>query len=109
MKHFLSADTHDNILFFTDRGRVFQTKVYEIPEASRTSKGKLVHNFLEVPTEEKISAVIAYGKDDKGYLVMVTKQGVIKKTKLEDFGNVRRTGIIAIGLKKDDQLNWAGL
>lgn len=104
LSEFISADTHDNILFFTNHGRVFQTKVYEIPEASRTSKGKPIHNFLEIPTDERVSAVICYGKDSKGYLVMATRQGLVKKTALEDFGNIRRTGIIAIGLKGDDQL-----
>ena len=109
LSHFVSADTHDNILFFTNRGRVFQTKVYEIPEASRTSKGKSIHNFLEIPSEEKISAVVSYGKDSNGYLVMATKNGNVKKTSLEDFENVRRSGIIAISLKKDDLLNWVEL
>ncbi|MBI3114431.1 MAG: DNA gyrase subunit A, partial [Candidatus Harrisonbacteria bacterium] len=109
LRHFISANTHDNILFFTDRGRVFQTKVYEIPEGSRTSKGKSVHNFLEISPEEKISAVISYANDDKGYLVMATKNGMVKKTGLLDFGNVRRTGIIAIRLKKGDELKWVML
>ncbi|HEY4525629.1 MAG TPA: DNA gyrase subunit A [Candidatus Paceibacterota bacterium] len=106
--HFLSAATHDNILFFTDRGRVFQTKVYEIPPASRTSKGRAIHNFLELPTEENIGAIIAYPDNKKvladSALVMVTKDGVIKKTMLDDFRNIRRTGIIAISLKKGDLL-----
>jgi DNA gyrase subunit A len=102
-------------LFFTDSGKVFQTKVYEIPVASRTSKGKAIHNFLEIPTTENISAIVSYpvkndkvaGEDD--FLVMVTKNGVIKKTSLEDFLNVRRSGIIAITLKKGDLLKWVNL
>ena len=94
---------------FTDRGRVFQTKVYDIPAGTRTSKGKPIHNFLEVPTDEKISAMITYEKASDGNLNMVTKSGLVKKTSLKDFGNVRRTGIIAIGLKKGDQLNWVRL
>ncbi|MFH0890421.1 MAG: DNA gyrase subunit A [Candidatus Liptonbacteria bacterium] len=106
--HFLSAATHDNILFFTDRGRVFQTKVYEIPPASRTAKGRAIHNFLELPIGENIGAIIAYPDNKKGQadsaLVMVTKDGIIKKTILEDFRNIRRTGIIAISLKKGDLL-----
>ena len=108
--HFLSAKTHDNILFFTERGRVFQTKVYEIPAASRTAKGRAIHNFLELPADEKISAIIAYEGDkrqatsDKAYLVMVTKSGIIKKSPIADFANIRRTGIIAIALKKGDSL-----
>lgn len=109
LTHFMAADTHDNILIFTDRGRVFQTKVYEIPQGTRTSKGKPIHNFLEVPTEERVNAIITYGKTDEGHLVMVTQDGMIKKTSLKDFGNVRRTGIIAISLKKGDLLRWVKL
>ncbi len=117
---FFGANTHDNILFFTDRGRVFQTKVYEIPPASRTSKGRAIHNFLELPSEENVSAVVNYsdkGENAEGkYLIMVTKNGVVKKTSLNDFKNIRRTGIIAISLKKGlpagrhgDSLKWVRL
>jgi len=112
LSHFISVNTHDNILFFTDRGRVFQTKVYEIPEASRIAKGKAIHNFLEIPLEEKVNAIIAYPSEKKsvpGFLVMTTKNGVIKKTPLADFSNVRRNGIIAIKLKKGDLLQWVRL
>jgi DNA gyrase subunit A len=107
LSHFVSASTHDSILFFTDKGRVFQTKVYEIPAASRTSKGRAIHNFLELPTEEAISAIVAYPDSEKkweGNLIMVTREGVIKKTALEDFRNIRKNGIIAIALKKGDAL-----
>jgi DNA gyrase subunit A len=111
--HFIGANTHDNLLFFTDRGRVFQTKAYEIPVASRTSKGKAIHNFLELPTTENVSAIISYSEADKGtggaFLVMATKHGLIKKTKLDDFKNIRRSGIIAIDLKKEDNLGWVRL
>src|SRR5579864_5925170 len=98
--HFFSANTHDNVLFFTDRGRVFQTKVHEIPQATRTSKGKAIQNFLELPAEENVSAIVKYSAkgEKQKYLMMVTKQGNIKKTALEDFENIRRTGIIAIKL-----------
>ncbi len=110
LNHFISANTHDNILFFTDRGRVFQTKVYEIPAGSRIAKGKLIQNFLEIPAEEKISAIISYAKsNESGFLVMATKGCVIKKTPIEDFANVRRNGIIAINLQKGDQLKWVEL
>jgi len=106
----ISAKTHDNILFFTDKGRVFQTKVYEIPAASRQAKGKPVHNFLDMPTEEKVSAMITYSNEvktaAKSFLAMATVAGMIKKTALTDFDNVRRNGIIAIGLKKGDALKW---
>ncbi|MBI4993866.1 DNA gyrase subunit A [Candidatus Wolfebacteria bacterium] len=109
LSHFISVSTHDNILFFTDKGRAFQTKVYEIPVGSRTSKGKLIQNFLEIPAEENISATISYPVNSKDYLVMLTQDGIIKKTSLEEFGNVRRTGIIAIGLRGGDTLKWAKL
>jgi len=110
--HFTTANTHDNILFFTDKGRVFQTKVYEIPEGSRTSKGKAIQNFLELSSNEKIRAIISYSKNidlENNYLIMATRKGLIKKTSLSDFANIRRNGIIAISLKKDDELKWVGL
>jgi len=108
--HFISADTHDNILFFTDQGRVFQTKVYEIPVGSRTSKGKIIQNFLEIPPSEKVSAIVAYAPSQRfAFLVMATRNGLIKKTSLEDFANVRRSGMIAINLQKSDELKWVKL
>ncbi len=114
LSHFFSARTHDNVLFFTNRGRAFQTKVYEIPQATRISKGKAIQNFLELPADETVSAIVNYSARgpkhaEKKYLMMVTKRGVIKKSPLGDFENIRRTGIIAIKLKKGDQLKWARL
>jgi len=110
LAEFQAANTHDNILFFTDRGRVFQTKVWEIPVATRTSKGKAVHNFLDIPLEEKISAIVAYDNlAPDQFLTMLTEGGIIKKTKAGDFLNVRRNGIIAISLKKGDLLKWVKL
>jgi len=111
LAHFLGADTHDNILFFTDKGRVFQTKVYEIPAGSRTGKGKAIHNFLEIPNDVKVTAIITYNNKvkDNTYLVMTTTNGVVKKTELEKFKNVRKSGIIAISLAKEDKLKWAKL
>ncbi|MBI3638204.1 DNA gyrase subunit A, partial [Candidatus Wolfebacteria bacterium] len=112
ISHFISANTHDNILFFTNKGRVFQTKVYEIPAASRTAKGKLIQNFLEIPAGETISAIVGYPEEKKkeeGYLIMVTKKGLIKKSDLSDFANVRRGGLIAVNLKDDDILGWVRL
>lgn len=108
LTHLVSARTHDNILFFTDSGKVFQTKVYEIPQGSRTSKGKVVHNFLDMPPTENINTIVAYdpNSEDVKFLVMATANGVVKKTELDDFSNVRRSGIIAITLKKDDHLKW---
>jgi len=111
--HFISADTHDNILFFTNKGRAFQTKVYEIPVGSRTAKGKLIQNFLEIPSDETVSAIVAYDSKknqlESSYLVMATRGGMIKKTSLEDFQNIRRSGIAAITLQKSDQLKWIKL
>jgi DNA gyrase subunit A len=121
LSHFFNAQTHDNVLFFTDRGRVFQTKVHEIPQATRTSKGKAIQNFLELPAEENVSAIVNYSSsakaladrsakgEKKKFLMLVTKQGLIKKTPLEDFENIRRTGIIAVRLNKGDHLKWARL
>ncbi len=113
LTHFIGADTHDNILFFTDKGGVFQTKVYEIPAASRTSKGKLIQNFLEIPAGETINTIINYADEAQSpelkiqnYLVMATKNGIIKKTPLKDFSNIRRNGIVAINLQANDLLKW---
>ena len=107
LTHFLAGKTHDNLLFFTNKGRVFQTKIYDIPPGSRTAKGRAIHNFLEMPTGEEVSAIIAYSNDKKianASLIMVTAQGVVKRTALADFKNIRRNGIIAIALKKGDSL-----
>lgn len=108
--YFLSASTHDNILFFTDRGRVFQAKAYELPEASRTARGQAIVNILQLAAEERITAVLNVAKDGhKKYLVMSTENGIIKRTKTEEFAHVRRSGLIAINLRKDDRLKWAKL
>jgi DNA gyrase subunit A len=106
--HFIVANTHDNLLFFTDSGKVFRMPVYEIPEGQRVAKGRGLLNFLEISAEEKILSLFPVGKKDQDlgikYLLMVTKNGIIKKTPLEDFENVRRSGLLAISLKKDDLL-----
>ena len=111
LAHFIGANTHDNILFFTDRGRVYQTKVYEIPEGKRTSKGKAIHNFLEIPSDVKVSAIVTYGEKqaENTYVVMATSRGVVKKVDLQKFENVRKSGIIAVNLHKDDSLKWVKL
>jgi DNA gyrase subunit A len=103
----LSTNTHDEILFFTTRGRVFQLRAYDIPESSRTSKGQALVNFLQLAPNEKVSSIISMEDMSKyAYLVMVTNKGTIKKTGLEDFKNVRRSGLIALKLKEDDMLEW---
>ncbi len=106
VEHFLSAQTHDNLLFFTDSGKVFQVPVYEIPEATRVAKGRGLLNFLEISPQEKVLALFSLGKEDQEtkFLAMATKQGIVKKTPLEDFKNVRKSGLIAITLKKGDEL-----
>lgn len=103
----LGIQTHDNLLFFTNTGKIFQTKAYEIPESTRTAKGQAIVNFLQLSPEERITAMIAFNKDDNyKYLIMATGQGTIKKCKLSEFDNVRRSGLIAITLDKGDFLGW---
>ena len=112
VEHFLSASTHDNIMFFTDSGKVFQTQVYEIPEGTRVARGRGLLNFLELSNEEKVLSLVPMQKPAPGkesttkdkFLVMITKNGRIKKTDLAEFENVRKSGIIAIKLEKGDAL-----
>lgn len=99
--------THADLMFFTTRGRLFQLKAYEIPQTARTAKGQAIVNFLQLAPEEKVSAILS--TEDLStfkYLVMVTKQGLIKKVEIEKFKSVRRTGLIAIKLKEGDMLEW---
>ncbi len=106
----LSSNTHEDILFFTNRGRVFQTKVYELPEGSRTSKGQALVNFLQLQNGETAQAVLTLSKKDASkYFIMATKNGLIKKTAKEEFAKVRRSGMIAINLKDSDELKWADI
>ena len=106
----LFAMTHDDLMFFSDSGKVFRLKAYELPESSRTAKGSSVVNFLQISTEEKITSLIAVPqKTNARYLIMQTTQGKIKKTPLKQFENVRRSGLAAIKLNKDDALGWVGL
>ncbi len=105
--HLMATNTHDNILFFTNRGRVFQLMAYDIPQGSRTAKGQAVVNFLQLAPNEKITALLGTGDlTNIKYLVMVTTRGNIKKSALADFANVRRNGLIALKLKPDDNLEW---
>jgi DNA gyrase subunit A len=107
ISHFFLANTHDNISFFTNSGKVFQVKGYEIPEASRQSKGRAITNFLQVTANDTITAVVPISKDAKGqFLFMATTNGVIKKVAMDAFDNVRRNGLLAINLKGDDRLGW---
>lgn len=108
VEHFILSQTHDALLFFTDSGKVFKTLAYEIPEGTRVARGRGLLNFLELSNEEKVLSLLALGKEDIEMgiknLIMITKNGIIKKTNLEEFKNVRRSGLIAIKLKKDDLL-----
>jgi DNA gyrase subunit A len=105
--HFFLTNTHNNLLFLTNFGRVFQTKAYEIPPSARTAKGQSVVNFLQLSPEETITAVVSLEKEKNiSFLVMATKNGIIKKTSIDEFSNVRRSGLIAIKLKKGDELRW---
>lgn len=99
------TSTHDTILFFTNEGRVYSMKAYEIPEGRRQSKGINIINLLELKGQEKVTAVIPIKEyDPENSLALVTKRGIIKKVNIEHFVNIRKTGIIAISLKKDDEL-----
>ncbi|MBZ9578043.1 DNA gyrase subunit A [Patescibacteria group bacterium] len=108
VEHFLLAQTHDSLLFFIDSGKVFRTLVYEIPEGARVARGRGLLNFIEVSPEEKVLSLMTLGKEDINLgiknLVMVTQNGIIKKTALGEFKNVRRSGLIAIKLRKSDLL-----
>lgn len=106
VEHFFATTALSNLLFFTNLGRVFQTKAYELPQAQRTAKGQAIMNFLQLGQSERVEAVISVPSADKkeGFLVMATKNGLVKKTALEDFENVRRSGLIAIKIKQGDEL-----
>ena len=107
VENFFMANTHSDILFFTDSGRVFQLKAYEVPQSSRTAKGNSIVNFLQLSADEKVTALIALDNTkDASYMAMVTAQGLVKKVKIDDLKKVRRSGLIAIKLKKDDKLKW---
>ncbi len=104
--HILSATTHDNLLFFTTKGKVFSTKAYEIPAVTRQAKGQALVNFLNLEQDEKVLTILPVDTNGNGakHLIMATKNGVIKKSKIKDFKNLRQSGLIAIRLKGDDQL-----
>ncbi len=112
VEHLLTANTHANLLFFTNSGKVYQVRAYEIPEGTRVSKGKAIFNFISIGTDENVTSFLAVEKSNRGkagFIVMATKQGVIKKVDALSFENVRRSGLIAINLRKDDELRWAKL
>lgn len=102
------ASTHDYLLFFTNRGRIFRLKAYEVPAASLAAKGVAAVNLLQLQPEEKITSIIRHEKDakDDGYLFMATTNGTIKKTPFTDYANIRTNGLIAIKLDDGDELRW---
>jgi DNA gyrase subunit A len=105
IEHLISATTHDTILFFTNKGRVFGTKAWEIPETSRQAKGQALVNLLNLEQGEEIRSVLPLSKEGGvKNLIMATKLGIIKKTNLTEFENLRASGLIAIKLRADDQL-----
>ena len=104
----LMTDTHADLMFFTNKGRVFRLKTYEIPEAGRTARGTAIINLLQLQPEEKVSAVIPVGSDEEvgpdATLVMATRKGIIKRTSVSEYSNVRKNGLTAIILRDDDEL-----
>lgn len=107
IEHVVNASTHDFLLFFTNKGRVFRIKTYEVPSASLSAKGVAIVNLLQLQPEETVSSVINVSKTDKALnLIMCTVRGVVKKTPFEQYQNVRSSGLIAINLDDGDELKW---
>nr|WP_233097679.1 DNA gyrase subunit A [Dictyobacter vulcani] len=105
VRHLLVTHTHDSLLFFTDRGRVFQLKAYELPDVSRTAKGEHLINMIAIEQRERITAIVSVPKDARGdVLIVATKKGEVKKTNMSEFEVVRRQGLIAMNLEDDDEL-----
>ena len=105
VKQIFTASTHDTILFFTNKGKMYRLRGFEIPEAGRTAKGTAIVNLLNVEPGEKVSAIIPIQNFADGkYILMATKSGLIKKTSLKEYDSARRTGLLAINLKEDDEL-----
>ena len=105
VEHLFAANTHDFIMFFTNRGRAFKVKCYTIPEAGRSAKGTAIVNLLQLQAGEKVTAIFPVTAQAQGeYLVLATRQGVIKKTPLSDFDNIRKGGLIALNLREEDEL-----
>lgn len=104
------VNTHDKMLFFTDKGKVYAEDVFRIPDSSRTGKGLPVINIINIQGDEKVTAMLPIrAADTEGYLVMVTANGKIKRNRLKDYLNIRSNGLIAISLDEDDRLTWVGL
>ena len=111
VEQLVSMKTHDYILFFSNKGRIYRMKGYEVPEFSRQSKGLPIINLLPLEKDENVSSIISLSADNEEhkYLVFVTRQGLVKRTELSEFDNIRKSGKIAIGLKEDDELIYVGV
>ena len=111
VEQLVSMKTHDYILFFSNKGRIYRMKGYEVPEFSRQSKGLPIINLLPLEKDENVSSIISLSADNEEhkYLVFVTRQGLVKRTELSEFDNIRKSGKIAIGLKDDDELIYVGV
>jgi len=112
----VSAQTHDNLLFFTDKGKVYQVRVWDLPEGTRQSKGQAVVNLINIEASERVTSMLSYTlkrseQKEKGidYIIMATKKGVVKKTRISEYENIRRNGLLAIKLETGDELAWAKL
>ncbi|KKR09956.1 MAG: gyrase subunit A protein [Parcubacteria group bacterium GW2011_GWA2_39_18] len=112
VEKFLAVNTHDHVSFFTNKGRVFQIRAFEIPEGSRTSRGKALVNLLNLGPEETVSAAVSLrekpkkGEKSGKFFVMMTQNGIIKRTSADEFSNIRSNGLISITLDKNDLLKW---
>lgn len=105
VKDMFLCSTHDQILFFTSRGRVYRIKGYEVPEAGRTARGMAIVNLIEIMPDETITAMIPVKEfSEHNYLMMITKQGVVKRTAMMSYANIRKGGLVAVNLREDDQL-----
>lgn len=108
--HIRFAQTHDNLLFFTNKGKVYQLRAYEINESTRMSKGTAIVNLLNIEAGEKVGSFINYKKNEKNtFIFLTTRKGTVKKSKLSEFENIRKNGIVAIKLDKGDELAWSEL
>lgn len=107
VEQFITANTHDDLLFFTDSGKIFKSRAFDVPESSKTAQGKTIFSFLNISSQEKVTAVLSLAKNSsRQFLVLVTKNGLMKKIKASDFQNIRNSGLIIVKLKKDDLLKW---
>jgi DNA gyrase subunit A len=110
VRHLLVTHNHDSLLFFTDRGRVFQLRVYELPDVSRTARGEHLINLISIDQRERVTAIVYVPKGvSRDYMIVATKKGEVKKTTMDEFEVVRRSGLIAMNLEEDDELIGAKL